>query len=107
MPVESAADRAVFTSPNDFGDVGSYVTGGGQKDIAGIYDDPSTSTLLNEAVSLDTRPTFLCAESDLPADADADAETDRLRLAGKGVFLVTAIEPDGQGMALLRLGAVD
>lgn len=105
MPVESAADRAVFTSPNDFGDVGTYASVGGSKDISGIFDDPSTSTSFNEAVTVDSRPTFFCAESDLPADADAEAE-DQIDVAGRGNFSVTSIEPDGQGMVVLRLGAL-
>lgn len=105
MPIETAADRAVFTSPNDFGDVGTYASAGGVKDVAGIFDDPSTSTSFNEAVTVDSRPTFLCAESDLPDDADAEAE-DQIDIAGRGSFSITSIEPDGQGMVALRLGAL-
>lgn len=104
MPIESAADRAVFTSPDEFGDVGTYVSAGGSKDITGIFDDPSTSTQLNEAVTVDSRPTFMCAENDLPDDADADAENG-FSVMGGGSFVVTSIEPDGQGMVVLRLGA--
>lgn len=75
------------------------------KEVTGIFDDPSTSTSFNEAVTVDSRPTFFCAESDLPDDADAEAE-DQIEITGRGSFAVTSIEPDGQGMAVLRLGAV-
>ncbi len=105
MPIETADDRAVFTSPNDFGDVGVYASTGGVKDVAGIFDDPSTSTSFNEAVTVDSRPTFFCAESDLPDDADAAGE-DQIDITGRGSFAVTSIEPDGQGMVVLRLGVV-
>lgn len=107
MPIETAADRLAFLSTDEFGAEGSYApaAGGGSTTIAGIFDRPSISTDLNQAASLDARPTFYCREADLPGVADGDAG-DQLTVAGEGAFEVVSIEPDGQGMALLRLGAV-
>ncbi|MBR1170535.1 head-tail joining protein [Bradyrhizobium liaoningense] len=107
MPVESAADRAVFVSAADFGALATYApaAGGGATTLPGIFDRPTIAAALNDAASLDARPTFLCRQADLPATADADAG-DQLTVTGVGAFEVTSIEADGQGMALLRLGAI-
>ncbi|WP_440640274.1 head-tail joining protein [Bradyrhizobium sp. PUT101] len=106
MPIETAADLAVFLNADEFGAEGVYTPAGGvaSNPFAGIFDRPSISTELNQVASIDARPTFFCREVDLPAAADGDAG-DRLAVAGVGSFEVVAIEPDGQGMALLRLGA--
>ncbi|WP_439363084.1 hypothetical protein ACNJYD_19850 [Bradyrhizobium sp. DASA03005] len=107
MPIETAADRATFLNVDEFGAQGSYapVAGGGAVALPGIFDRPTIATALNDAASLDARPTFLCRQADLPATADGDAG-DQLAVTGVGAFEVTSIEPDGQGMALLRLGAI-
>ncbi|WP_146101308.1 hypothetical protein [Bradyrhizobium sp. AC87j1] len=107
MPIESAADRAVFVSAADFGALATYApaAGGGSTAVAGIFDRPTIDAALNEAASLDARPTFLCQQADLPGAADSDAG-DQLTVAGVGAFEVLSIEPDGQGMVLLRLGAL-
>ncbi|MFB6460457.1 head-tail joining protein [Bradyrhizobium tunisiense] len=107
MPIETAADRLVFLSVEEFGAEGTYApaAGGGSTTIAGIFDRPSISTDLNQVASLDARPTFCCRAADLPAGADGDAG-DQLTVTGEGAFEVVSIEPDGQGMALLRLGAL-
>lgn len=107
MPIESAADRAVFVSAADFGALASYTpaAGGGSTAVAGIFDRPTIVVALNEAASLDAGPTFLCRQGDLPAGARGDAG-DQLTVAGVGGFAVLSLEPDGQGMALLRLGAL-
>ncbi|MDA9499281.1 head-tail joining protein [Bradyrhizobium sp. CCBAU 11357] len=107
MPIETAADRLAFLSVDEFGAEGSYApaAGGGATTLPGILDRPTIAAALNDAASLDARPTFLCRQADLPATADADAG-DQLTVTGVGAFEVTSIEPDGQGMALLRLGAI-
>lgn len=107
MPIETAADRLAFLSVDEFGAAGLYApaAGGGSVALAGIFDRPSISTDLNQVASIDARPTFCCRLADLPAGADGDAG-DQLIVAGEGGFEVVSIEPDGQGMALLRLGAL-
>ncbi|MHB0784431.1 head-tail joining protein [Bradyrhizobium sp. 5.13L] len=107
MPIETAADRLAFLGVDEFGAEGSYApaAGGGATTIAGIFDRPSISADLNQVASIDARPTFYCRHADLPAGADGDAG-DQLTVAAVGAFEVVSIEPDGQGMALLRLGAL-
>ncbi|MCA1381296.1 hypothetical protein [Bradyrhizobium sp. BRP23] len=106
MPIETDADRLAFLDADEFGAEGVYTPAGGiaSELFPGIFDRPTIATALNDAASLDVRPTFLCRQADLPAAADGDAG-DQLAVAGIGTFEVTSIEPDGQGMALLRLEA--
>lgn len=107
MAVESAADRATFTSTDEFGDAAVYTPVGGPAapGIAGIFDDPSRTAAVGvmDLGTVDARPSFFCAEADLPGAADADAG-DGLVVLGRS-FTVTSIEPDGQGFVLIRLGA--
>ena len=105
MAVESETDRAAFLSADEFGTTGVYTPEGGaaSSPIAGIFDRPSIDVALNEAATLDARATFYCQAADLPAAADSE-NADRIAIAGQGTFNIWAIEPDGQGMALLRLG---
>jgi hypothetical protein len=109
MPVESADDRAVFLDAAEFGAEGVYTPFGGAASaaFAGVFDRPSIAAAMGEAsvLSIDARPTFCCRESDLPDGAAGDA-SDQIAVTGEGTFEVISIEPDGQGMALLRLGAV-
>lgn len=106
MAVESAADRAVFVSTDDFGASAVYTPAGGAASdaIAGIFDRPSMAVEMTEAASIDARPTFWCREADLPDGAEGDAG-DELVVTGESTFTVWSIEPDGQGFVLLRLGA--
>jgi hypothetical protein len=111
VPVESAADRAVFVSADDFGVVASYTrAGGGAVDVPGIFDDPTLMVSLGErAMSQDSRPTLLCRQADLPVGAaEGSVDTVAITHPVSGValtFRVATIEPDGQGMALLALAA--
>lgn len=109
MPIESAADRAVFVNADEFGTTAVYTPAGGAASdpIAGQFDDPSRSAAVSDVLAtIDARPTFFCAVSALPDAADGDTG-DQLDVAGGGSFEVTSIEPDGTGMVLLRLGALD
>lgn len=109
MPVESAADRAVFLSADEFGATAVYTPFGGAASpaFAGLFDDPSraAASLGGLVSTVDARPSFFCAEVDLPDGASGDA-SDQLAIDGAGAFEVTSIEPDGAGMVLLRLGAL-
>ena len=107
MTVESAADRAVFLNPDEFGATAIYTPHGGPASdpIAGQFDRPNRSASLADLVdTIDARPTFLCRQADLPAAADGNAD-DLLAVAGAAIYRVTSIEPDGTGMVLLGLGA--
>lgn len=106
MAVESASDRAVFVNSDDFGASAVYTPAGGAASdpFNGVFDRPSMAVEMNEASTIDARPTFWCREDDLPNDAEGD-DGDTLAVSGEGTFTVFSIETDGQGFALLRLGA--
>lgn len=107
MAVESAADRAAFISSAEFGASAVYTpTAGAASDpIDGLFDNPSRSAAIGDIGAIDAAPSFFCRASDLPTAAVGDAG-DSLVVDGDGSYQVTAIEPDGAGMVLLRLGAV-
>ncbi len=102
MPVESAADRAVFTNLEEFGAaifwadylpaVQAIVQSG--TILLGAADGPDSQT--REA-------TLVVSEADLPL---GHAEDDPVRIGGIA-YLVRSIEPDGTGMALVRLELSD
>ena len=103
MPVESAADRAAFFDPEEFGDTATYQPAvGSPVSIDGIYDDgfAEIDTLV-EAGAASTAPTFLCPTSALPAGAAEDAG-DTLTVNGLA-HTVLHFENDGTGMTLVRL----
>jgi hypothetical protein len=111
MPIESASDRAVFVNPDDFGATAIYTplaTGLPSDAFAGLFDDPSgimASDIGAGVGAVDGRPTFFCRADDLPDGAEGGDAGDALDVTGEGAFSVLSIEPDGQGMVLLRLGA--
>lgn len=105
MPVESAADRAVFVNPDEFGAVVTWpVTGGGTVDIAvlsqagtillGTLDGPDVQT---------SEATLVVVEASLPAGATQG----QIITFGGTDFSVRSIEPDGTGFALVRMEEAD
>lgn len=113
MPVESAADRLLFVSPDDFGELATYTPTGGAAvpAIAGIFNDPHISVQNGIEVSAsDSMPTFLCRAADLPAAAAGGDAGDTLALAANELhaavtYRVIDLQPDGTGLVLLTLGA--
>ena len=108
MAVESAADRAMFVNADEFGVTAVYTPFGGaaSEPFSGQFDDPSiAATPFGQVATIDARPSFFCAEADLPDGAAGDA-SDQLAIVGGRTLQVLSIEPDGTGMVLLRLGAV-
>lgn len=98
MPVESAADRAVFFNPDEFG---TEITWAGSVDPIPVL--PQTGTLLIGGLDgPDTQvreATIVLRETDLPPGY---AQDDEVTLNGTS-YLARSIEPDGTGMALVRL----
>ena len=101
MAVESAADRAVFVNPDEFGALVTWpVTGGGTVDIAvlsqtgtillGTQDGPDVQT---------SEATLVVVEASLPAGA---TQGQTISFGGTE-FTVRSIEPDGTGFALVRM----
>ena len=95
MAVESAADRAIFLSANDFG-VSATIGG---STVSGIFD--------NDFVEVDTgggvpfamqQPRFLCRTADVSSAAEGTAAT----ISGVS-YKVAVREDDGTGMTVLVL----
>lgn len=103
MPVETAADRAIFVDIDDFGTAASYtVQGGTAVTINGIFD--------NEFIEVDAggnvgvavqQPRFLCRTSDVSSATEGDAIT-----INSVNYLIRIVQDDGTGMTTLILEVV-
>lgn len=100
MAVESAADRAVFINADEFGEEMSWTVGASTSTVSGIPDTGSVRLDMQDgAGALDRRVTLLCRQADIPTGAaKGNAVTFR-----SAAHTVKSIEPDGEGMALVRL----
>lgn len=101
MPVESAADRAVFVNPDEFGAVVTWpLLGGGTIDIAVLSQTGTILLGTQDGPDVQTREaTLVVVEASLPTGADQGQE---ITFDGT-VFSVRSIEPDGTGFALVRM----
>lgn len=104
MPVESAADRAVFLSANDFGVVAAYSQNEGRPvSITGIFDRSFLPIDTGEGVVTGVSVTFTCRTDDLKGLVYGKArQGDRLSIDGDR-WLVIEPQPDGTGMVVLVL----
>ena len=92
--IESAADRAVFVNPDDFGVTASY----GASAINGIFDSNYFAAEIGLPVPIEgARLRFLCRSADLPGNA---AHGDTLTI-GSDSYKVREIQADGTGMTAL------
>lgn len=102
MPVESAADRAVFVNPDEFGVTATYgLAGGGSSTIDGIFDDGYRQAFDGPGIASD-QPRFIVRQADLPAGY---GKGDSVTIDGTE-FEVAVIERDGTGMVVLALTEV-
>lgn len=104
MAVESAADRAVFFDPDEFGVEGAYTlaAGGAAVAIDGIFDNAAEALFDDPGVV--ARPTtFKCRSADLPGGA---GKGDQLVVNGI-THTVQEILPDGTGVSELVLEVTD
>ena len=102
MAVETAADRAVFVSVNDFGKSFRYVPSiGPESTLTGIFD---AAYLLMEAGTpgvSGTAPTLVCRTDDLQALPMGKAiDGDRI-IDGATEYFINDVQPDGIGMTVL------
>lgn len=96
MPVESAADRAVFVNNDEFG---TTITWNGAT-LAALFDNPTIMIGTADGPDIQTREvSLIVVEADLPPAAAAD---DPVTINGTA-YLARSIAPDGTGMALVRL----
>lgn len=101
MTIETAADRALFLSADDFGVEATYTSvSGGSLTVAGIFDDEYIQTDLDGPAPVSgTSPRFTCRTADL---VNGGAYDDTLSISGS-VYKVRVIRPDGTGMTTLWL----
>ena len=102
MAVETAADRAAFVNPDDFGVAATYTpVAGGAVTVNGIYDNPFAAAGEFEQVGFaSTEPRFTCRSADLPNGA---GNGDQIVISGTA-YTVRVIEPDETGdMSILVL----
>lgn len=102
MAIEDDDDRALFFDPEEFGVTVSYTKqGAAAVSLNGIFDREPVDLAIGADLSLDDAgPQILVREIDLPAGA---GEGDAVTVTGQGSFLVKNIQPDGTGMAVVRL----
>ncbi len=102
MPVESAADRASFTNPAEFGIIASYtVAGGSAQPLNGIFDaDYQLLGAFDGSPGTEgATPVFHVSLDDLPAGS---ANGDLITVKSINYSVVEFMEDD-TGMPLLRL----
>lgn len=115
MPVESAADRAVFVNPDEFGVTAAYAPAGetDTTDIDGQFFEPFAVVMGSgfEGPGMEaSRPVFVCRSADLPSNAresvgDVLTLTDPLGVSRR--FLVRTFRPDGSGMTAIAIEEED
>jgi len=102
MAIESAADRLVFLSVDDFGVTASYtpVAGGASTDVPGIFDKEYFEIEAGAEVGVaGTQPRFVCRTEDLSGGGSfGDA-----LVIGTVTYKARVVRPDGTGMTALYL----
>lgn len=99
MPVESAADRAIFLSTNDFGVSATFTRGVTVTTISGIFDNDFIEVDAGGTIPFAMQqPTFLARTSDVAAAV----EDDTLLIAGT-TYKIRVVQADGTGMTNLIL----
>ena len=100
MGIEDAAERALFMDPDEFGSVISYTKPGAPAvPINVIFDAESEAISLGDLDVSSFAPRILVSVADLPAGA-GDGDT----AVVDGVsYSVREVQPDGTGMAVLKL----
>ena len=102
MPVESAADRAAFVNPDEFGLAATYaLAAGGNTSLSGIFDEILAEGAGGNPGLATKVPDFLVRTADLPVGAKAG---DRLTVGSRTFRVVNLLDPDGSGMTSIKLG---
>lgn len=106
MAVESAADRAAFVNPDEFGVAATYVVAanGATVEIHGLFDEPADETFAAPGM-MGGEVTFRCRVADLPAGS---ANGDQLSIPGTSprsadLWRRRKAQPDGRGFVVLQL----
>jgi len=100
MAVETADDRAVFVSVDDFGVAATYTPAGGvASTVNGIFDNDFVEVDAGGGVAVALQqPRFHCRTADVSSAAEGDA------LVVSAVnYTIRIVQDDGTGMTMLVL----
>lgn len=101
MPAPAWENLDVFVNPDDFGvPVVIDLQDGGTRELVGIFDDPFLNAQLGEYEPDTSQPRVTAKTSDLAGVRRGDIATVHGR-----EYDVMAVEPDGTGMAVMRMAA--
>lgn len=100
MAVETADDRAIFVSVDDFGISATYTPAGGSAvTISGIFDEDFIEVDAGGGVGVAMQqPRFLCRTADVSAARDGDT----MLVQGYN-YNIRIVQDDGTGMTTLIL----
>jgi hypothetical protein len=99
MAVESADDRAIFLSVDDFGVSATFTRGVTVRTISGIFDNDFVEVDAGGVIPFAMQqPRFLARTSDV----SAAVEDDTLVISGT-TYKIKVVQPDGTGMTNLIL----
>nr|DAV41220.1 MAG TPA: Tail attachment protein [Caudoviricetes sp.] len=104
MPQALWENLDAFLQVAEFATIAAISRDGVQlREVAGIFDDPYLNAELGE-YELDTsRPRLTCKWSDISDVLRGDV----VRLDGRDFDVLTNAQPDGTGMGILQMAAVD
>lgn len=100
MAVETADDRAVFVSVDDFGVAATYTPAGGvASTVNGIFDNEYIAVEAGGEVAVALQePRFHCRTADVASAAEGDAI-----VINAVNYTIRIVQPDGTGMTMLVL----
>jgi hypothetical protein len=100
MAVESASDRAIFFSTDDFGSAATYTPSGGSAVIVnGVFDREYFAADAGGSVSVAIeQPRFICRTSDIPSAAEGGS-----LVVNSTTYTIKVVEADGTGVTNLVL----
>ena len=104
MPIETAADRAVFVSADEFGVGVSYTQGvAAAATFAAIFDNEYLLVDAGEAGVTSVAPALTCRSDDLAMLGAGEARVDDQAVVNGVTYRVSDVRPDGTGMVVLIL----
>jgi hypothetical protein len=100
MPVETADDRAIFVSVDDFGTAATFTpSGGAASTVNGIFDNDIVEVDAGGNIPMAIRqPRFQCRTQDIANAVDGDA-----LVVNATAYTIRVVDHDGTGMTTLVL----
>lgn len=100
MPAPAWEDLGDFLNVDDFATVATLkLQTGGTREVTGIFDEPYLNAQIGEYEADTSVPRFTCRASDVVGVQRGDVIT----VDDQAYDILTSPQPDGTGMALLKL----